>query len=182
MRTRITTALAAGALAATLCLAAGAQMATSPDGRPAGARATDGASIDSIIAALYGTISGPAGERDWDRFRALFVEGATMSAVRVRDGEASLAVMAVEDYITGAGSYFRQNAFYEGELARRVESFGRIAHVWTTYDSRRSPDEAAFARGINSVQLFQGDDGWRIVSIHWDSERPGLTIPDKYLE
>jgi hypothetical protein len=182
MRIRIISTLIACALAGGLTLAAGAQMATSPDGEPAGARASDGESIDSIINAMYGTISGPAGPRDWDRFRGLFVEGATMSAVQVRDGESSLTVMAVEDYITNAGSFFEQNAFFETEAARRVETFGRIAHVWTTYESRRSPDDEPFARGINSVQLYQSDDGWRIVSIHWDSERPGVPIPDEYLQ
>ena len=37
----------------------------------------DTESVDSIIAALYASISGDAGEqRDWDRFRNLFVEDA----------------------------------------------------------------------------------------------------------
>ena len=29
-------------------------------------------SIDAIVAAVYDVISGPAGERDWDRLRSLF--------------------------------------------------------------------------------------------------------------
>src|SRR5262252_5404036 len=39
-------------------------------------------SIDAIMAALYGVISGPAGERDWNRFRSLFLPEARMGAVR----------------------------------------------------------------------------------------------------
>src|SRR5205823_6522022 len=36
-------------------------------------------SIDSIIAAVYDVISGPAGKkRDWDRMRSLFVPGARL--------------------------------------------------------------------------------------------------------
>ena len=39
-------------------------------------------SIDAIVAAVYDVISGDAGEaRDWDRWRSLFAEGATLSAV-----------------------------------------------------------------------------------------------------
>src|SRR4051794_731744 len=50
----------------------GAQAAT-------GARASDVASIDSIIAAVYDVISGPAGQkRDWERMRSLFVPGARL--------------------------------------------------------------------------------------------------------
>ena len=42
----------------------------------------DVASIDAIITAVYDAISGDAGvARDWDRFRSLFAEGATLSQV-----------------------------------------------------------------------------------------------------
>src|SRR5437868_12309613 len=37
------------------------------------AKPADVASMDSIVAALYDVISGPAGKRDWDRMRSLFV-------------------------------------------------------------------------------------------------------------
>src|SRR5882757_7954421 len=43
------------------------------------ANPADVASIDSIIAAVYDVISGPAGKkRDWDRMRSLFVPGARL--------------------------------------------------------------------------------------------------------
>ena len=43
------------------------------------ANPADVASLDSIIAALYDVISGPAGKkRDWDRMRSLFAPGARM--------------------------------------------------------------------------------------------------------
>src|SRR3954454_24487564 len=43
------------------------------------ANPADVASIDSIIAALYDVISGPAAKkRDWDRFRSLFAPGARL--------------------------------------------------------------------------------------------------------
>src|ERR1700741_5646352 len=45
------------------------------------AKAGDVKSIDSILAAVYDVISGPAGDRDWNRFRSLFVpEGRLPSA------------------------------------------------------------------------------------------------------
>jgi hypothetical protein len=37
-------------------------------------------------------------------------------------------------------------------------------------------------RGINSIQLFNDGTRWWVVNIFWDSERQGLTIPDKYLK
>lgn len=40
----------------------------------------------------------------------------------------------------------------------------------------------AFARGINSIQLMKDGNRWWVVTIFWDSERPGNEIPAKYLE
>jgi len=37
--------------------------------------------MDAIIAALYNVISGPAGERDWNRLRSLFLPDARLTAV-----------------------------------------------------------------------------------------------------
>ena len=55
-----------------------AQAATpAPAAKPA-----DVASPDAIMAATYEVISGPAGQqRDWDRFRSLFVPGARLIPV-----------------------------------------------------------------------------------------------------
>ena len=46
------------------------------------AKPADVASPDAILAATYNVISGPAGQqRDWDRFRSLFVPGARLIPV-----------------------------------------------------------------------------------------------------
>ncbi len=43
------------------------------------ANPADVASVDSIIAAVYDVISGPAGKkRDWDRMKSLFLPGARL--------------------------------------------------------------------------------------------------------
>jgi hypothetical protein len=36
-------------------------------------------------------------------------------------------------------------------------------------------------RGINSIQLFFDGKRWWAVTIFWDSERPGQSIPEEYL-
>jgi len=40
---------------------------------PAPKNASDVDTVDHLAASLYDVVSGPAGQRDWDRFRALFV-------------------------------------------------------------------------------------------------------------
>ncbi len=62
-----------------------------------------------------------------------------------------------------------------------METFGNIAHVFSTYESRRAPGEKPFARGINSFQLAKTGNAWKVVTILWDAEREGSPIPEKYL-
>jgi len=138
-------------------------------------------SIDSIVAAVYNVISGPAGERDWNRFRSLFLPGATLtSAGKDREGNIHVRPRSVEDYVKGAGGYFAQHGFFESSLVNRVHTFGNIAHVLSSYESRTAAAEAPFARGINSFELAFDGKRWWIVSILWDEERPDNPLPQEF--
>jgi hypothetical protein len=145
------------------------------------ARPEDVKSIDSILGALYGVISGPAGERDWDRFRSLFLpQGRLTSSTKNADGSSRVRPMSVEDYAKGAGGYFAKNAFYESPIVNRVETFGNVSQVFSSYESRHAPGEAPFARGINSIQLLNDGSRWWIVSILWDQERGDNPLPKEF--
>lgn len=138
--------------------------------------------IDAVIDEVYAVISGPAGERDWDRFRELFAQGATMISIQPNGGRFT---MGVEAFIKASAPIALNEPFYERELTRRVEVFGNLAHVWSTYASSRDPAGEPFSRGINSLQLVRGftDDGpeWKIASIVWQVEGDTLPIPKRYL-
>ena len=147
-------------------------------------RAADGASIDAMLTALYACISVPAGvERDWKRFRALFVPEARLEAVIWRgEGQLSLRVFTVDEYIRTAGNYLKTNGFFEKEIARKTDRFGSIAQVFSTYEAFDAAGSSVpLKRGINSVQLFHDGSRWWIVSVLWDDERPGVAIPEEYL-
>ena len=138
-------------------------------------------SIDSILAAVYNVISGPAGERDWNRFRSLFLPGAALtSAEKDRDGIIRVRPRSVEGYVTGAGAYFAQHGFFESPIVSRVQTFGNVAQVFCSYESRGAASEAPFARGINSFQLAYDGKRWWIVSILWDEERPDNPLPKEF--
>jgi hypothetical protein len=147
----------------------------------------DFGSIDAIIKASYATISGPAGrKRDWDRQRALFLPGARLipTATKAGENECDLApqFLDVEAYIERVEPFFRDKGFYEIEVARRTEQFGRIAHVWSTYESKHHADDPEpFMRGINSFQLFHDGTRWWIVNIFWQHESAAHPLPDKYV-
>jgi hypothetical protein len=152
------------------------------------ANPADVESIEAIVAAAYDSISGPAGQkRDWDRMRSLFIQGArlipTAKDAGQHDVDLAPNILDVDGYIARVEPFFGAIGFYEKELARRVEQFGRIAHVWSTYESRHDPSDAAsFMRGINSIQLFNDGQRWWILSIYWQHESPQHPIPPKYIE
>ena len=143
-------------------------------------------SIDAVIAATYDVISGAAGKnRDWNRERSLFYPGAliipTASVPGRNDVDLEPQMLDVEAYIARVEPLL-QKGFYEKEVARRTEQFGRIAHVWSTYESRyNASDPEPFMRGINSFQLFNDDKRWWILSICWQHESAKHPIPEKYL-
>ena len=149
----------------------------------------DVASIDAIINAAYDVISGAAGKkRDWDRERSLFIPGARLMPTVMEPGATAPKdnvgpqMLDIEGFIKRSASYFEKNGFFEKEIARRTEQFGQIAHVWSTYESRRKAvDPEPFMRGINSIQLFHDGTRWWIVSIYWQPESPEQRIPEKYL-
>ncbi len=164
---------------------------------PSAARPTDVDSIDSIIAALYDAISGPAGQkRDWERMRSLFIPGARLMPTGPRlapgtlpdaplkgDEEFATTVYDVEGYVERGGRYFAEHGFFEREIARRAERFGHIVHVFSTYESRHKADDPKpFARGINSIQLMNDGRRWWVVSIFWEAESPKTPLPGKYLK
>jgi len=142
-------------------------------------------SIDAIIAASYDVISGPAGKkRDWNRDRSLFYPGARLIPTAKPGSNDGLApqILDVEGFIARVEPYFAEHGFFETEIARRIEQFGHIAHVWSTYESRHSADDSKpFMRGINSFQLFYDGNRWWIVNIFWQQESAEDPIPEKYL-
>lgn len=144
-------------------------------------RAEDVKSIDSILSALYGVISGPAGPRDWNRFRSLFLpQGRLTAATKGSDGSIRIRAMSVEDYVQRAGDYFTQHGFFESPIVNRIETFGNVTQIFSSYESRHAADEAPFARGINSIQLLNDGARWWIVSIAWDEERPDNPLPKDF--
>ena len=152
------------------------------------ANPADVESIGAILAAAYDVISGPAGKkRDWDRERSLFYPGARLIPTATVPGKTNVdlapLVLDVEGYIARVEPIFEKEGFYEKEVARRVDQFGQIAHVWSTYESRHGPSEPEpFMRGINSIQLFNDGSRWWILSIYWQHESAQHPLPEKYLQ
>ena len=143
---------------------------------------TDTTEIDEAIASLYETVSGPAGaERNWARDRNFQHPEARLIRTSVDDeGRPALKIMSSEGYVEETRDYFLQNDFHEVEVSRRLDVFGNVAHAWSTYEARHRPDDPKpFKRGINSIQLVNDGERWRILHVLWDNEREGNPLPEE---
>ena len=141
---------------------------------------TDTEAIAAAVAEMYAMISGPKGPRDWSRQANCFHPLARQ--IRTwpdADGRPQCKLMGLEGYAVDTTPFFAENDFYEIEIARRIDLFGNIAHVWSSYEARSALGDAEpERRGINSIQLFRDPQrGWRIMAMLWDNEREGVALP-----
>jgi hypothetical protein len=167
-------------------------IAAHPDWPAAKNHPSDVDTVDHLLSSLYEVISGAAGKpRDWDRFRSLFLPDGRLGVTRpeipatkdapARKGDA--VFLTPDMYVQRDDPYFKAHGFFERSIANRVEEFGNLIHVWSTYESRHAEhDSQPFARGINSIQIVHAQGRFWIASILWDEERPGLALPEKYLK
>ena len=144
----------------------------------------DVGSVDAIIAALYDVISGPVGEeRDQERFRSLFTPDARLIPTNAQAPDGYVA-LTPDEYWARSAEQLATIGFTEAEIGRTTETFGLVTHAFSTYESYRGdrgdPD-TPFARGINSIQILESGGRFWIMTVMWDSERPGNPIPDRYI-
>ena len=141
-------------------------------------------SIDALISSLYDVVSGDKGEaRNWELFRHLFYPDAKLiPSGPNQERIVNARFMTPEDYVTGAEQWLTSTGFFEREIHRVTQSFGSLAHVFSTYNAfRNKDDEEPFMRGINSIQLLNDGERWWIINIYWTQEREGNEIPKKFL-
>ena len=150
--------------------------------RPA-ADPNDVASIDAIIKATYDVISGPAGDRNWNRFLSLFLPEGRMGAIATdKNGKPMFHAFTPEKYIKSNAPFFKQSAFYEEELNRSVAQFGNVATVQSAYQFRLSKDGKIEQRGVNYFSLVKSGDRWYISDLNWQDEEKDLPLPEGLLK
>ncbi|MBV9145202.1 MAG: hypothetical protein JO065_04750, partial [Acidobacteria bacterium] len=92
-------------------------------------------------------------------------------------------VLSPDDYVERSAPFLEKEGFFERGVANKVDKFGNIAHVFSTYESRHNAADAQpFQRGINSFQLMNDGKRWWILTIMWEGETPETPIPAEYLK
>jgi hypothetical protein len=145
-------------------------------------RAEDVATIDGMVKAYYEVVSGPAGmPRQWARDRTLYIKDLRFVQVDVDEkGRLAPKITDHQQYVDASDGMAKQG-FFEKEIHRVTERFGPIAHVWSTYESRRSENGPIIMRGINSIELFWDGKRWWIANAIWTDETKENPIPKEYL-
>jgi hypothetical protein len=136
--------------------------------------------LDELIKATDEAVSGPA-NKDRTCFRQLFLPDARLIPIAIAaDGTAKPHVLNVDGWIDAVAK--RGSAvFYERQVKVKTEVYGHLAHLWSTYETRATPDGKAEVRGINSMQAIFDGKRWQLIEIVWQAETPTEKVPEKYL-
>ena len=133
------------------------------------------ATLDQLIAALDAAITGPA-NKDRTCFRQVLLPDVRLIPVNPTTG--AVRVLSVDDWITTVAKN-GDEPVTEHQIKYQSETFGHIAHLWSTYETTLAGKPVA--RGINSIQAEFDGQNWHIVEVLWQAESPDNKIPAQYL-
>jgi hypothetical protein len=168
------------ALAAGLLLPAGFAQSTRPEKPSGGVTCPATATLEELIKALDEGVSGPA-DKDRTCLRKVLYPNARLIPVgRTREGTFAPHVLSVDEWIEAVQKRGHV-PLYEKQIKVKAETYGHIAHLWSTYEIRATPDGKANLRGINSIQASFDGTSWKVMEILWEAETPSEKIPEKYL-
>jgi hypothetical protein len=173
-------------LAFAAALLAPALPAQTPDAKPPITTVCpSAATLDELVEAIDAAVSGP-GNKDRTCFRQLFLPEARLIPIRIApDGTATPRIMTIQDWIDAVAK--RGSAiFYERQIRVTAETWDHMAHLWSTYETRTTPDGKppegkVIDRGINSIQAIFDGKQWHVVEIIWQAQTPSNPVPEKYL-
>jgi len=96
------------------------------------------------------------------------------------DGQVKTTIYSVDDFIDRLAKR-GDKVFYEHQIKYATETYGNIAHLWSTYTVTETPDGKPIARGINSIAAVDDCARWRVLEISWQAKTPANTLPAKFL-
>ncbi|MGH6638559.1 MAG: hypothetical protein ACREBY_08160 [Polaromonas sp.] len=137
--------------------------------------------LKRLMTGFFRAVSFEPGEApSYASIHELFIEAGLL----IKNSGATTEISSVRQFIeprqasVTAGELTR---FHEAELAETTEVFGNVAHRFSAYLKSGTLKGVPFeARGMISTQFVLTPMGWRMSSMAWDDERPGLTLPRQY--
>ena len=139
--------------------------------------------LNRTVKDLYATISFVKGKRpDLPKMKSLFMPEAKL----INNTGSKPVVMTLVQFTAVYLERLRSGlvtSFEEKEVSHVTELFGKIAHRFSTYETRFDLTERKpFRVGINSFQFIKSGDRWLVASLVWNDQTERLKIPRKYLK
>ena len=133
---------------------------------------------EAAVSALWRALSNePGASADMATLERLFHADAVVFGGRYEDGSPLVRRKAAKDFLA---PYARvsDKGFHECEVSRSVHVYDRFAVVHSVVESRTKKSAAApdFV-GVNSIQLYKEGPQWKILSLYYHVEKPGLPVP-----
>jgi ribosomal-protein-serine acetyltransferase len=135
------------------------------------------AEIDRLVGSFFELFSNRDGiQPNLSAIFELFVPQGIITKTSGQEPEIS----SLQDFISPRQALLTDGTltdFSETEVSHSTFIFGKIAHRASTYrKSGRFNGEWFSAQGMKSFQFIHTATGWRISSMAWDDERPGLML------
>ena len=147
------------------------------------ARPEDVGSIEAIVKVSYEAISGGIGvPRQWARERTIYDLHARFVSAEAdpKTGEPRIWSISDQEFADQTDASMVKDGFTERELAHVIHRYGNVATVLSSYEGK-SERTGKVDRGVNIFELYYDGKRWWVLSIVWDSERPGNPIPAELL-
>ena len=142
---------------------------------PAAPTCLPSATLEEFVKALDDAISGPA-DKDRTCLRQVVLPEARLTPlVPAADGSLAPRILPLDDWIANIAKRGHSSLF-ERQTKVRIQRYGSLAHLWTTFELRDTPDGAPLRRGINSIQAVWDGSRWRLYGVLWQNETPDVPL------
>jgi hypothetical protein len=128
---------------------------------------------------LYRAVSAGPGQRDWAAVRRAYHPEARLVRTGLdAEGRPFAKVMSLDAYIENVEALLAGVRFSEVEIGQEAFVFGNVARLTSVYAfTWDSASERRAGRGVNFFTLIRDGGRWQVMSIVWDTERPGNVLP-----
>ena len=133
--------------------------------------------LDRLTSAFLRAVSfEPGGVPSYQDIPALFIERGLL----IKNIGSTLEISSVREFVEPREALVRSGTltrFHESEISESTVIFGNVAHRFSVYAKSGTSGGTAFdARGMITTQFVNTPGGWKMSSMAWDDERPGLSI------
>ena len=112
---------------------------------------------------------------DGEKVKSLFVEGTILQSTGERDGKPMLGKVEAVQFAQAVGN--AEGPMWDEKIWNlQIQVKNRLASAWMDYAFYLGEDFSHC--GVNSFQLFKGEEGWKIIYLADTRQKEGCEIPE----